>query len=166
MSGITQPVSPFIAPISGSVDQRLAQIASHMATREQLALLEQRVAKLEAGPVTDIGAWQAFVADPGWFSILRYRLTPFGVQLEGALQPQGGGIDPGTGIVRFGVLPLGYRPGRQQWMTGPVATFTPAESYAFGVVKAEPNGDLSTWWSVGIGGGAYLTLSGVLTVDA
>lgn len=42
------PVTPFVPPFGGDIDQRLSAIAFAMATRDQMLAMEARVTALEA----------------------------------------------------------------------------------------------------------------------
>ena len=116
------------------------------------------------GSESGIGPWQDFVGEQGWNSLLRYRLTPSGVQLEGAMQPTSG-MSANTDTL-MGTLPAGYRPQRRQWLAATLVFSSPPIRYVFASVWSEAtNGQLFTWWPEGSGGGSYVAVSGVLTLE-
>ena len=116
------------------------------------------------GSESGIGPWQDFVAQAGWNSLLRFRLTPSGVQLEGAMQPTFG-LSANTDTL-MGVLPSGYQPQRRQWLAATVVFPVPTPRYLFASVWADAgNGQLLTWWPEGSGGGSYVAVCGFLTLE-
>lgn len=113
---------------------------------------------------SSVGPWLDFVADDGWYSLLRYRTTPLGLQLEGAVQPTVG--LPAATDTLFGTLPVGYRPQRRQWLAATVVFPQAPARYAFGSIWSESGtGQLYTWWPEGSGGGSYIAVCGVLTLE-
>jgi hypothetical protein len=139
----------FYTPLS-MLNNRLTQVGDATAAGDAL---NRRTGDTRYAP----GAWQDFVPDPGWTSVLRYRLTPLGMQLEGAAQ----GAVPANATARIGVLPPGYRPARRQFLPGVVSV---GLSFGFGLIFVDDTGELSTWWSIA-GANSYIALNGVVAMD-
>jgi hypothetical protein len=138
---------------------RVTQVADPTAAGDALNL---RTA--DARYVAAVGPWQDFVGEPGWNALLRYRLTPLGVQLEGGMQPTVP-LNANTDTL-MGALPPGYRPQRRQWLAATLVFPTPPIRYVFASVWAEAtNGQLFTSWPEPSGGNAYVAVSGVLTLE-
>ena len=141
------------------LNNRLTQVGDATAAGDALNL-RTADARYAVGPWRDF----AGVSEPGWSAFLRYRLTPLGVQLEGAMQPSIS-MNPNTDTL-MGTLPPGYRPQRRQWLAATLVFPAPPIRYVFASVWAEAtNGQLFTSWPEGSGGGAYVAVSGVLTLE-
>lgn len=109
-------------------------------------LAEQRIVMAFTGGTGGavLGAWQPFIADPGWgTSTLRYRWTPGGMQFDGA---QLGSNGAELGIVPLGRLPPAYTPVRQTIL---MITVIPSAgtTYGWGFLVFQVNGVVAVWYS-------------------
>jgi hypothetical protein len=132
------------------LNNRLTQVANPTAAGDALNL---RTGDERYAP----GPWQDFVPDPGWTSVLRYRLVAEGMQIEGAVE----GALPANATGRIGIFPAGYRPARRQFLMGTVSV---GLSVGWGTSYIEADGQMFTYWSIA-GGASFIALNGVVAMD-